>query len=327
MDKYSLPCFRPVDRTVAITCMEIDTTRGFLYPIGLRGDTGVIFKVNLSDFSQVGRGSLSETELYVPVIDMTNNFLYIGCYLDDGKVLKVDLPSLSEIDSVSFESGENYITSAVIDVDNTFAYFGTATSPGQIVKVGLSPFARLGKITLNSDEVNLYSAVIDNTTKQTYFGTSYATGGPFVVKVNVSPPDFERIGAVDVLTGAGNLGVGIIDETNGFAYFADIGSALIYKINLSLFTLDDTLSLGPFVNGVIDVASEFAYFGSGDGQIFKINLDTFSEEDSLSTGYFFPLYGAAIDVTSGFAYFADTAGTILKVSLDTFSVVSTLTLS
>src|SRR3989442_14800907 len=67
----------------------------------------------------------------------------------------------TRVGSLTFNSGENGLSSAVLDRAAGFAYFGTDTSPGVVVKVRLSDFTRVGALTLQPGENDLTSAVID----------------------------------------------------------------------------------------------------------------------------------------------------------------------
>jgi len=100
----------------------------------------------------------------------------------------------SRVGTVTLNSGENDLESAVIDPSAGYAYFGTSTSPGRVVKVALgsgsNPPSRVGAVTLNSGENDLESAVIDQLTGYAYFSTYTRPGR--VVRVGLSQKGFAK---------------------------------------------------------------------------------------------------------------------------------------
>src|SRR5438067_564308 len=107
------------------------------------------------------------------------------------------LADFARVGALTFNSGEDFLTSAVIDSAGGFAYFGTFTRPGIVVRVRLSDFTRVGALALNSGENQLGSAVIDPAAGFAYFGTETNPG--IVVKVRLS--DFTRVGALSLNVG------------------------------------------------------------------------------------------------------------------------------
>jgi len=150
----------------------------------------------------------------------------------------------------------------------------------------------------------------------------------------------ERIGAITLAADENKIMAAVIDNINGFAYFAcgvtwDQGK--VVKIRLSDFTKIDpavTFAVGEYQagSGVIDESNCFAYFGTcctSDGKIYKIDLNTFTQLPTLGipTG---DDRAAAIDELNGFAYFGSTflePTTIYKIRLSDFSNYAQLTLS
>lgn len=86
--------------------------------------------------------------------------------------------------SLTLDSGEVLITSAVSDLSNGYAYFGTNTSPGRVIKVRLSDFSRAFGVTLGTGQDELVAATIDPVAGYAYFGT-YATSPGMIVKFGV----------------------------------------------------------------------------------------------------------------------------------------------
>ncbi|MFC1506506.1 hypothetical protein ACFLQ6_05475, partial [Thermoproteota archaeon] len=57
-----------------------------------------------------------------------------------------EVNAFSHAGSLTLNTGENDLWSAVIDSANGYAYFGTDTGPGIVVKVNLTDFTRVGSL-------------------------------------------------------------------------------------------------------------------------------------------------------------------------------------
>lgn len=235
--------------------------------------------------------------------------------------------ALERIDAIHLNTLENTPYASVVDVANSYAYFGTFTIPAKVVKIHLSDFTRVGVITFPTGENLAAAAIIDPAAGYAYFGTMTS-----IVKVDLST--FTRVGAI--VPGATFLYTAVIDTVHGYAYFGTLTDpGQIVKIDLSTFTLADTLTLpageGNFGSAVIDTSAGYAYFGTGShpAKIVKINLSTFSREDAMTLDTGENEAGAAvIDVTAGYAYFGMNKmwpAEVVRISLSTFSRAGVLT--
>jgi adenosine/AMP kinase len=247
--------------------------------------------------------------------------------------------------SLTLNTGEDILQSAVIDTANGFAYFGTYTLPGIVVKVNLSTFTRVGALSLNTGEDLLSSAAIDTANGFAYFGTGTLPGK--VVKIRLS--NFTRVGALTLNAGEDFLTSAVIDPGNGFAYFgtANLAPGTVVKVALN-GTLTPTRNSAITLNAgedwlnsaVIDTANGFAYFGATDitnitntGHIAKVALSpTFTRTAGLTLNLGENSLGSAvIDTSNGFAYFgtANDAGNsipanIVKVQLSSMTRIGAL---
>ena len=88
-------------------------------------------------------------------------------------VLPLAPTTFTRTNSLTLNSGEDALFSAVIDTANGFAYFGTLTSPGIVVKVRLSDFTRVGALTLNPDLCCVSAVVIDSATHHSRNGSPF----------------------------------------------------------------------------------------------------------------------------------------------------------
>ena len=159
-------------------------------------------------FTRVSTLTLNADENIVApsVIDSAAGFAYFGTVAlppgttNPAVIVKVRLSDFTRVDSLTLNTGESYLSSAVIDSAGGFAYFGTFTFPGIIVKVRLSDFIRVDSITLNTGEDGLSAAVIDTAAGFAYFGGGQTTMGgiiypSFVVKIDLSGPVTTTCGA------------------------------------------------------------------------------------------------------------------------------------
>jgi hypothetical protein len=300
----------------------IDPAKGFAY---FSGNSSVVVKIRLSDFTRVAATPLSrgENNLECAVIDTANGYAYFGAN-NPSLIVKVRLSDFKRVGVLNMSPGEWNLGSAAIDTANGFAYFGTYdTSPGKVIKVRLSDFTRVGALTLNEGEEHLYAAVLDPGNGFAYFGTG--TDPSIVVKIRLS--DFTRVGAL--VTGQYQHRSGVIDTSNGFAYFG--GGSGVVKVRLSDFTRVGALSYNDwFQSAVIDTSNGFAYFGSTSATVARIRLSDFTRAGTLTlNGGEEYLYSAVIDPANGFAYFGTAAqpGSVVKVRLSDLTRVEALTLN
>jgi len=316
---------------------------GFAYFGDVRG---VVVKVRLSDFTQVGTLTLEPSEngnpLVSAVIDTSRGYAYFGTNTVPGKIVRVRLSDFTQAGTITLEPGENCLWTAVIDTGSGFAYFGTWTEPGKIVKVRLSDFTRVGVVALEPGEDRLRSAVIDASAGFAYFGTE--TGPGRVVKVGLS--DFARAGVLTLEPGEDDLQSAVIDPVNEFAYFGTyavtqagrVGASTmlgrVVRVRLSDFTRVGALTLEQDeshpTSAVIDASAGFAYFGTWPGKAVKVRLSDFTRAGAivLEPGVTAEIVSAVIDPANGFAYFgtksAGEVGRVVKVRLSDFTFVATL---
>ncbi len=309
-----------------------DTVNGFVY-FGTQDSPARILKIRTIDNVQVDSITLDsgEDNINSAVIDEANGFAYFGTDSSPAVIIKVDLDPFSRVGAITLDSGENRARSAVIDTANDFAYFGMfgTSGAGKVVKVDVDPgnFARIGAVTFPSGENNPRAAVIDTVNDFAYFGTlgtgCSGCGTPgddtFVVKVDIDPGNFARIGSIG-LEGDGitNIRAGVIDPSEGFAYFSD-QYGTIAKIDLGTFTFDDSLAVtdGYYLSsGAIDTENGYAYFGANSSRAYQIDLATFTEESFVDLDEN-SNFAAAIDVGRGYLYFGTQGGesTQMEISL------------
>jgi M6 family metalloprotease-like protein len=247
--------------------------------------------------------------------------------------LTVNPSDFARVSSMTFQSGENELYSAVIDPSGQYAYFGTWTAPGRVVKIRLSDMTRIGAISLLSGENNLSWGVIDPGGQYAYFGTYTSPGR--VVKIGLS--SFTRVGAVMLNTGENELNSGVIDRNGQFAYFCtNTIPGIVVKIRLFDMTRIGAILLQSGedkpMSAVIDPSGQYAYFGTtaSPGKVVKIGLSTFTRAGAIAfqSGENNP-YSALMDPNGQFAYFGTTTspGRVVKIGLSSFTRVGAVMLN
>lgn len=309
----------------------IDTTQGFAY-FGM--GEGVVVKVRLSDFTQVGTLTFHSGENLVSsgVIDPGGGFAYFGGSLWSntshvGIVEKVRLSDFTEVAALNLTanlcSGScSTGSAAVIDTVRGFAYFVMNMDPSTIYKIRLSNFTLVGSFTLNPGENNIggQSAAIDPANGYAYFGTGNIPGA--LVKIRLS--NLTRVGALTLQSGENNIGAAVIDSNIGFIYLGlSTNPAIIVRIRLSDLTEQGTLNLSPEIeasSAAIDTVNGFAYFGmyyTNPGVVVQIRLSNFTWSGALTLNYGENYFQTAVaDLSHGALYLGDdSSNLIVKVSI------------
>jgi PKD domain-containing protein len=306
----------------ALSSGIIDSTAGYAY-FGLSSRPGTIFKIRLSDFTNVanltistGNGALAAT------LDSSREIAYFGT--EAGQIVRIDLASFTETGSLT--TGMGLITSAGIDPGNGFAYFGTVT--GNVVRVRLSDLTVNKTLALGPPN-SIGSAVIDTGNGYAYFGACassnilLSTPPDFVTKVRLS--DLSIVAQLDPQ--AGCLTSAAIDPSGGFVYFGsnNIAGSHITRISLADFSIKGVLAPEPEgLAGILalDPPRGIGYaFGGSFVATFRL-----SDFNQIGSEYLRPfLYNprvGVLDPATGYAYFAlseyqapfGQTGVILRVS-------------
>ena len=283
-----------------------------LLPVAASGTTGLERAGALT--LEAGEDSLGSA-----VIDPDGTHAYFGT--GTGRVVKVNLATMTQVDALSLDAGEVGLVSAVIDPDGTHAYFGTQTSPGQVVKVDLATMTQVGALTLGTGEDNLRSAVMDPDGTHAYFGTVDNTEPGRVVKVNLAT--MTRVDAVTLDAGEDSLVSAVIDPDGTHAYFGTVTGRVV-KVELAGgMTRVGALTLpageDSLISAVIDPDGTHAYFGTftEPGRVVKVELAggmTRVGALSLDSGED-RLRSAVIDPDGTHAYFGTVTGRVVKVGL------------
>jgi hypothetical protein len=322
--------FDPGERSIQ-GAAAIDTAGGFAY-FGTYQSTPVIAKIDLATFERVGFiQPAGMSSLISAAIDTTNGFAYFGDDDSPANIAKVRLSDFTLVDVLTLGAGEDRARSIMIDESEGFAYVGLFgfSGEGKVAKIDLASFTEVDVISFNAGENAPRTAVIDTVNQFIYYGTLGTTCGgcdpgadTYVVKVDIDPSNFARVGSIGLESqGVVSLRTSVIDAANGFAYFAD-QSGHIAKIDLSGFTYVSKITDSDNVylaSSVIDTANGFAYFASNDspGSVYKIELSSFTEVDKITFAGADQPFTALLDGEEGYAYFGTNSNPadVVKVSI------------
>ncbi len=293
--------------STTITISVLDQCGGPMYQTGDGWYITLSFASGNGTISIGGQSSNSSLSVYTGASSNSLTFTYTRFHLDPGDL------------SPSFQAqcGINGVTNyAFGQIALRFAGYVPPTTP----------FGRIGAITTNASQ--LISSVIDTVNQFAYFG-DYCCPSK-IIKIDLS--DLTQVGTIIFDPNESNIRVALIDTINHFAYFGLQCNVMetilprIIKIDLTTFTRVDTLILssGEDVNcGVIDVANQFAYFGTRvSHKVIKIDLSTFTitATKNIDFGSTEPdswIMSAIIDTVNQFAYFGSEGapGKIVKINL------------
>jgi hypothetical protein len=312
-----------------------------------------------------------ENGISAAAIDVNGGYGYFGTsqihWYESASLVKVSLSNFSIVSRLVLGTNESLVRTIVIDPLHGFAYlgvwngglgsYGPTASISRIVKVRLSDLNRIATCSALPAGGYIESAIMDAKHGFGYFAISSLgpwAGYPPAEVVRIRLSDFSVNATLSIGLRDDEIPFGIIDDTNGFAYFYDISWAYpnafdrLVKIRLSDFkevgSVNNTrLGLGKIewlASGVIDLAGTYGYFGTGastgvegegygGGSIIKVRLSDLTpmsrvvqSGDALRT--------AVLDPIGGFAYFGwdyGNPGTVDVVRLSDFTFNGTLSLS
>ncbi len=319
----------------------IDPAGAFAY-FGTETFPGKIVKVDLANMTRVGSiapgGGFSSG-----VIDATGAFAYFG---GGTSVAKIDLSSFSTSSLLSVAGEDIGLNSAVYStVDSKITFISLLSDPDRMVTVDTAPFSQeLPTVVLTDHMNNAFGAgVVDLSTGFGYVGV--CPNNPATARI--AKVDLATMTVVDTLILPPDhfcASTAVIDTTGPtpYAYFGTVGpssNGLIEKINLTSFTLEDTLTTtgsNYLRSSIIDLADGFMYFGDNQSpaRISKIDIASFTEDGAspltLNSGE--DTATAMVLDDSGATHFAYVGtstdpGRIVKINLSTFTRVSAVTAS
>ncbi|TVR18468.1 MAG: hypothetical protein EA387_14495, partial [Nitriliruptor sp.] len=268
---------------------------------------------------------------------------------DDGAGTAASTSELTRLGALTLLDSGYGPSSMVLAPDGQAAYFGMVGEwyygedrvPGKVLRVDLTERAIDGTLELPVEESWLKSAVVDPEGRFAYFGTYDGYWDPWevptgrVVKVDLAT--FERVGALDLEDGEGNLLAAMVSPDGRFAYFsAGTWPDALIKIDLETFERVGKLTLADdesrVRSAVIAPDGRFAYLGTESRQVVRIDLETFQRKDAITLlGAERELTTAVIDPAGRYAYFGSfgtysTPSRVVKLDLETFERLGAIVL-
>ncbi|MFC1598561.1 hypothetical protein ACFL2U_00920 [Patescibacteria group bacterium] len=210
--------------------VQIDAANGFAY---FYGSQNGVAKVNIAHPSFSHDATLNiGTNLRKGKIDHSRGFLYIIDSMSIIDVYKIKLSDFTLVGSALALNADE-TTGQVIDLDltNSFAYI--VNYRGKVVKVNIQDptFSRDSNTILPQGLSSIYAGIVDRTNNHGFYVASPGSGPAQVIKF-----DLTTMAILDTITLASDetdfWQAAIIDETNGYVYFATSSSpSKIIKID------------------------------------------------------------------------------------------------
>ena len=282
------------ETAIGASIIDLDNSFAYFGTATAGTDPARIIKVdvNPSNFAKIGTLTLSTNETFIlsAVFDSNNDFGYFGTWdgtTNPGRVVKVNLANgttFTRVGSITMNSGEVTLDTAVIDPGNEFAYFidDFGVVDPDLIKIDISPsnFSRVSSIQLDpGTSEGIRTGVIDTTNGFAYFPTTNGDPGQ-VFKVRISSPNNFRIGTSggQTLTVNGNLTLGAEISADNFDPTINVTGN--FTINDSSFIASDTSSItvgGNWTNnGTFNANGQTVIFNGSSTQSVNNGSDNFN---------------------------------------------------
>jgi hypothetical protein len=136
------------------------------------GQRIALVKFNLATMSPVSKLALPDSDVYPTSVLVSNdgNTAWLGAY--NGKIVKVNLQTMTRVSDVDLLAGENQLQTGVRSSDGTYGYFVTGSTPAKLVKVNLQTMTRIGSVALGAGQNNAGSAGISPDGSYAYIATN-----------------------------------------------------------------------------------------------------------------------------------------------------------
>ncbi|KAJ5076294.1 hypothetical protein M0811_06290 [Anaeramoeba ignava] len=259
-----------------VYCGIIDTENKLAY-FGSHLNQAKIVKVDLKKFKILDTLSLSGiSNLFSAQIDIVNQKGYFISDYTSPNVVKIDL--LSFVQEATLTISDMNRWGSVIDVTRGLLYIFTdyfTSSNPRIEKIELSTFSHINTLVLNSSQDHPFCGVIDSQSAFMYVGID---SQPMkIIKIDLN--SFQEVNSLNCSKNQYGSYGSVIDSQNHLAYFLAYSGFLV-RINLSDFTIIDTLSFGSNSFGYsisIDLERNCSFIGFKESQVGKIDLTLFNQ--------------------------------------------------
>jgi len=229
---------------------------------------------------ELGRALLDAGQNYVYGFTVSGGYIYGGTQTLPSQVIKFSIGTMEKVANFTLATDDGYTEESCAIVVGDYLYLGNWKSPGpaRIVKVDLTTFTKVSTLMLDSTDTSIWDLASDDTYLYAACSTAH------LVRINLT--DFTRKDNLTLSATPYSL-----QYENGYLY-AGVSSGLLYKIDVSTFSVTNTLDVDTGLSVPIDcLASKgdgWLYAGYTDsspvGYIRKVNLTTFSNDARLQVG-------------------------------------------
>lgn len=303
----------------------------------LRTSPASVAKIDLTTFTRVDILSLAADEVlgYHILYNGTGELIYVVTGSADsnptyaaGRVVRVNITDFTRKDRIALaNANEAYPNGAAIDSGYLYVATTDALSPwvaSRIIRIALSTFTRVSHIS------NDISTFYDLTTNGTHGFVLFGTSVHWIRRFTLS--SFTWTDAAIRLSHSLAWNTLVIHDKYLYCPY-DTTPSIIYKLNLSTWTVDDSLTLysGIQADIIIGLESDTTYLyalcqmESGASKIAKVDLATFEVVTTQALGATED-EAAAIELYNGYLYVSCDNGTeakILKIDASTLATVDT----
>jgi len=228
---------------------------------------------------ELGRGLLDDGEDYVYGFTVHEGYIYGGTQTTPSIVIKFSIGTMEKVANFTLATDDGYTDESCVIVVGDYLYLGNWKSPGpaRIVKVDLTTFTKVSTLMLDSGDTAAWDLASDGTYLYAACSTAH------LVRINLT--DFTRKDNLTLSATPDSL-----QYENGYLY-CGISSGLVQKVDVSTFTIADTLDVDTGLSVPIECLASgdgWLYAGYTDsspvGYIRKVNLTTFSNDARLQVG-------------------------------------------
>lgn len=148
------------------------------------GQKVALVKFDLETMSPVSIVNLPNADAYPTSVLISGDGGTAWLGTQNGRVVEVDLTTMTRTGSVDLAAGENQVDSGIMSPDGRYGYFPTGQSPARVVRVDLETMARIDAVTFAAGQNDVSAAAISPDGQYGYFTTDTDPGRVVAVRLS-----------------------------------------------------------------------------------------------------------------------------------------------